>query len=276
MPNYVYQFDNVKIPNLPGRFGTIPADPLAESLIANLADENGLPVVQHWFDPAPAFFATESGFLVWRDRMSGEKFRVVGGSPTLGPGINGQPALILDGGGRLANDSGTAEYNPGAWSTVAVLRTDLATGLKSIIGRAGSTTAPVPVHPTLLIQPSSSPPRNIFASRINGTGAAIRAAHNSASVDYVGANLAVVNTFSQQAGIGLRRNGIEVARNANATEPLTETKFAIGGDQSGSIFSGQLHHLFICRVDLSLPQWAFALQRIESFLLSKYAITPGS
>lgn len=276
MPNYLYQFDNVKIPNLPGRFGTIPADPIAESLIANIADENGVPIVQYWFDPAPAFFATESGFLVWRDRMSGEKFRVVGGTPTLSAGINGQPALTLDGGGRLANDSGTARFNAAAWSTVAVLRTDLATGLKSIIGRAGATTAPVPVHPTLLIQPSSSPPRNILASRINGTGAAIRTAHNSASFDYVGTNLAIVNTFSVHSGVGLRRNGVEVARSASSTEALTETAFAIGGDQAGSIFTGNLHHIFICRVDLSLPQWKFALDRIESFLLSKYAITQGS
>lgn len=277
MPNYVQQFDSITIPNLPGRFGTITPDPTAESLIANIADENGLPLVQYWLDPAPGFFATEAGFLTWRDRMSGEKFRVTAGSPTLGPGINSQPALILDGAGRLTNVSGNARFNANGFSTVAVCRTTLTTGIKMLVGRANTPTEPTPVCPMFMIQEvAGAGGRNMLVSRENGGGGAVRAAHNTAAVDYASTNLLVVNTYSPQTGVSLRRNGVEVARNTAAVAPLTTTAFALAGDLGANFFNGQLHHIFICRADISLPQWKFALDRIESFLLSKYAITQGA
>ena len=275
MPNYIQQLDNIAIANLPGRYGVIDIDPPEEEAIVNISDEHGAPIVQYWFDPAAAWFTNEAGYLTWTERMTGEKFHV-SGAPTLGPGINAQPALLLDGTGRVFSASGNARFNATEFTTVMVCRTAVVPGVKMLVGRASSPPEPTPVCPMLMLQEASSGGRDILASRENGGAGVIRAAHNSASFDYANANLLVMNTFSTRAGVGLRRNGAEVARNVAAVAPLTTTTFALGGDLSSSSFSGSFQHIFICRVDLSLPQWAFALERIESFLLGKYAIAMGS
>lgn len=95
----------------------------------------------------------------------------------------------------------------------------------------------------------------------------------AAGTDYlVGGAKVIALTLSPTGGTSIRRNGIEVARDASMYNVMR--LFGQPGTNNWAVGSAGDH--FVFSVDMSYSQYVSMLENLETILMTKYGITKGS
>lgn len=258
-------------PELAGRFSAapvaLPSD--IDYALGAISKPDGSPALRYVFDPDPKFVRAGAGDIgpdAWRDSSSGTKWSTnISKSLFLGTAINGKPTLTLDAATALFRPSGQATFNHDAFSLFCVINSPVASTVRYIIG-PNELTDVTPLAGSCAILLNTAGQLNVY---MGSTGAQLI---ESTQV-WQGQPVLIGVTFSIDEGVTIRRNGVEVLKDAARVTPLTGIALNLfSGGGTGSRFSGDAGKVLIADVDLSVPEYAKGLAAIEDHLLDIYGI----
>jgi hypothetical protein len=261
-----------KYPELAGRFSSaaIPAPSAVDYSWGAISKPDGSPALRYVFDPDPKFIRAGAGEIgpdAIRDSASGLKWSTNAGKALVkATAINGKPTLTLDAATALFGPAGQATFNHDEFSFFAVINTPVTAAVRTLMGPTELTTVtPLQGSCNLLINTAGF--LNVY---MGSTGAPlVDTAHA-----YQGSSVLVLVTFSTLRGVSVRRNGVQVLKDATRVTPVTGTTFNLfSASGSGSRFSGSVGKVGVLDVDLSRPEYTKALAAIESHLMSFYGLT---
>ena len=276
---WIRRYQGIDIPTA-GRFGSINYDEQKETL-AMLSLTDGSPFLRFWLDPDPKAGNLQAitGSLRWRS--GGAKTDVFATQP--GGGV---PALTTTGGRSVLKTISESRMipevnystmvNPTSWSFWAAARLTHANTDNAILAGIGQgpSVSPGQLWPNIEIYESGTVGVQHVTVREGGTSE--RRVISPAAV-YRNQWVIYGITFSTTSGLAIRRNGIEVMRNANDRSPLTNPAFALLSNRSGlNPFIGDLGHVFTSDADGSAAEYQYAMRRVEDFLLKTYGVTRGA
>ena len=256
-------------PELADLVGTQPLPTEMEEFIANISKPDGSPMVREWFQPGNQYYGyRESGEAAWRDIASGRlRYLDTGKVIVPGTGINGQPTITLSDGLKSFLPEPGATINQEAGTYFFVFQHDgVSTGNRFLMGpSAESPTATA--APSIFMTPTS------LAVRVGG---AAGFQHNA--TDYLNnVPKLIVVTLSPSQGTSIRRNGVEVVKDATRTMPLTTGIVDLYGAQgTAGRFRGDIGHTFIMDDDMTTPEYIAQLEKMEQHYMEIYGITPGA
>lgn len=236
-----------------------------ETEIANFIDADGQPVVTHWYEPSPVFYSPDLTKI--RNRANTEFWKLDGmssGEFTFIESLNGNKVSTKN--KFFDVPLNLTEYTVFAVAAISQEFAD-ATGIlnTALFGTAkedGTKNAPYLAY-------SNGGFWRVFGLP-KGQDEQLRA--NMSKATAMNTHL---YTLSRSAlGVSLRIDGVEiissVAANAKVQTNAKEMRF-MGFDVISGGFNGTVGNIIVCKKDLrNQPQM---LQKIESYLMSKYVIT---
>lgn len=258
-------------PDLAGRFGPPVAIPSSRDFAwGGLSSPQGGPALRYVFDPAPEFVRAGAGTVgpdAIRDRASGTYWSTTAGkSLALTTEINGQPTLTLEGGTGVVPNS-ASPFSNNELTMFAVFRAAAST-LSILIGPREAAEI-TPTRGSIQVQISTAGNLQVFWGNPDDTYV------QDAAGGYSGAPVLAVVSLSASRGVTIRRNGVERVRAGGRSTPLLGSSFNLfSGAGVGSRFSGGAGIVGVADVDLTRPEYASALQMIESDLMQQYGIGP--
>jgi hypothetical protein len=259
-------------PDLAGRFSSvaIPVPSAVDYTWGALSKADGSPALRYVFDPDPKFIRAGAGIIgpdAWRDSASGSKWSTnAGKSLVKATAINGAPTVTLDAATALLAGADSGTFNATEFSFFAVFNSPVAATVRTLLG-------PTEVVGTTPLQGSC----NILlstAGALNVYWGSLGAPLMEATKTYQGVNVLLLITFSTARGVSIRRNGVEVVKDASRVTPIAGSKLNLfSASGSGSRFSGSVGKVGVLDVDLSRPEYAGGLASIESHLMSLYGLS---
>lgn len=260
-----------KYPELAGRFSTaaIPAPSAIDYSWGAISKPDGSPALRYVFDPDPKFIRAGAGDIgpdAMRDSASGLKWSTNAGKALMkATAINGKPTLTLDAATALFGPAGLATFNSNEFSFFAVINTPVTAAVRTLLGPAELTTV-TPLQGSCNLLISTGGFLNVYMGSLGAP--LVDSAHS-----YQGSSVLVLVTFSTTRGVTIRRNGVQVVKDATRVTPIAGTAINLfSASGSGSRLSGSVGKAGVLDVDLSRPEYTKALAAIEGHLMSFYAL----
>lgn len=251
-------------PNLP-----VVSVSAEDRLLATVPDHIG------WIEATASTPAAIAGMT---DRASGvilEKSDTGSASWAKGLSANGKPAIICPDGSHAAYFPNWAaadaadypRFNVNAWTAILVFsKSATDANLNELIAGIGAGVAGVLVPRMGIGGPNSD-------FRLYEGTSTIRGAF---SMPAAGTEVCVVVSSSVANGITMRKNGVQMYRNAADVRPLSDGRYKYGSQNSTNAnvnnFSGKMMRMHIINRDLCAPENARFLSIFEQTLMNFYGI----
>lgn len=259
-PNEYPELSNVLMPDQP-----VPSED--DFALAAISKPDGSTAWRYWFIPGPGRYVVgEAGRDAWQEAWSDTIWTVPAGNTLAQSNINGQPSVLLSNTAALLPAAGQGAVNPTEMTALFVLKPAPPVGAQYLLG-AQSGTAIYGV-PNLMVTGTQ------FSTYMGDDDTIL----SHPASDYLTETPKLLGvTLSVSRGVTLRRNGVKVAGDETRTMPIANPAcrlFSTGS--SSSRYHGDVGHVCVLDVDLTAPEHAADLARIESYLMNLYGITPGS
>ncbi len=235
--------------------------------LANLLDDDGTPLITHWYEPRQEFYSSDK--LAVRNRADLEywehkDFGVSSeGSIHNFTGTNDAP-LVVTRRSPIDMSFDLSEYTVFIVAKVSSAMTAI-TGFIGTVDTASVVNAPAIQYSTYQNE------IRVLGSHTNND---IQITHPMTPDEAQKIHL-ITLTRSTNNGASLRLDGSQVGQSSSATAKAAVTAKHVRllgySAESGSL-NGTAGNIIICKKDLSSDN--FSLRKIESYLISKYAITP--
>lgn len=234
--------------------------------LANLIDVDGTPVITHWYEPSADFYSEDT--LTARNRAEIEYWQ----RQTLTGAVHtfsnvGDANVVTNKVSYMDTDINFTEYTVFAVAAISQGFAD-ATGVlnTALFGTAAGDeglNAPYLAY-------SNGGNWRVFGAP-SGGDEQVRSAMSKTEAQ----NLHLFTLSHSSDGVKLRIDGVEVAskKDGSAVAPITAKKCRLMGfNFSTGAFDGRVGNIIFCKRDLNKD--LFSLDKIESFLMSKYNLTP--
>lgn len=238
-----------------------------ETEIANIMGDDGLPIITHWYEPATDFYNEDKSRT--RNRAGADTWLRVESGVTSNPSKH--IFTTMNGANAVENhlsffdtDINLDEYTVFA---VAKVADTFATGTTAIIGTTDTSSV---VNAPYLLYNAVTSSWEVYGQHTNQDK---QITHPMTATNARKTHLYTL-TRSQSNGVTLSVDGIKVAETVSAKAKAKNTakkSRVMGFNFSSGAFSGVIGNLIICKKDIS--QEEFELDKIESYLMSKYSIT---
>lgn len=233
-----------------------------EIKLANLLAGDGLPVITHWYEPTALFYSADKNAV--RNRASTDFWTRQEFSDFPAKHAFVSNSLVETQSTSIDIDIDFTEY-----TVFAVGKVDT-TSTASSLALFGTPDRTAVVNTPCLIYRTSSKDWRVFGATSAGVE---QIRFPMATADASQLNLYTLTR--SESGVTLRVNGVKVGESASVTAVAqTDARKCrlLGYDFSSGAFSGSVGNIIMCRKDLTSD--ALSLQKIENFLMEKYAITP--
>lgn len=236
-------------PNIAARYGAVAIPVVSEIdyFLANLADDDGRPLIDYWISPLATTLAPDGSSIMDRRQPQGMNWAVASGAGVVSV-ADGR--IVLPGTLNLAAGSAAA-VNPSAFTVVARVH---------------------PVASSILVGTERASISGTGAVSIGASGILTAAGGSGNVADNAGSlinsDLVVTVTFSTERGVSIRRDGTQTYANAGRTASNLGSRLYFGGTgTSTNYYNGNIGYLLYSLRDLSDPAYRAGLAAVERALV---------